>query len=318
MADGKWIPDLMPDTPVADAARRALSVRLEVVRDNLPPALEQADKDPEYVHQLRVGTRRAAAALEIFAPCLPDKAYRAARRQLRRIRRAAGAARDGDVFLLGLGSPEAQRERWQPAWDFLIGHTIAERAAAQEQLRAASPNHPFDFERLLAETIAAIHKPHMDSPIRTLLDLALPLLNGLLKQLHEAAAGDLNDYEHLHRVRIIGKRLRYAMEIFANCFAPAFKDTLYVAVEEMQEILGRANDSHVAVGRLQTLRDRLRLVRPADYRRHRQGIDGLIRRHRERVPQERDRFLEWWKKWQESGSEADFAALVQVQPSVAS
>jgi len=318
MADGKWIPDLMPETPVADAARRALSVRLEVVRDNLPLALEHADEDPEHVHQLRVGTRRAAAALDIFSPCLPDKAYRAARRQLRRIRRAAGAARDCDVFLVGLGSPDAQRDRWQPAWDFLIGHALAARAAAQEQLRAASPNHPFDFERLLAETIAAIHKPHADLSIRTLLDLALPLLNGLLRELHAAASGDLDDYEHLHRVRIVGKRLRYAMEIFATCFAPAFKDELYVAVEEMQEILGRANDSHVAVGRLQALRDRLRAVRGSDYRRYRLGLDGLIRRHQERVPQERERFQKWWQEWQESGSEAAFAALVQVQPSVAS
>jgi len=318
MADGKWIPDLMPRTPVTDAARRALSVRLEVVRDHLPLALEQADKDSEHVHQLRVGTRRATAALEIFSPCLPDKAYRVARKQLRSIRRAAGAARDWDVFLQSLGTAEQQRDRWQPAWDFLIGHALACREQAQANLRAASPNHPFTFERLLAETIAAIHKPHTEPPIHTLIDLAFPLLNGLPKQLHDAASGDLDDYEHLHRVRIIGKRLRYAMEVFASCFAPAFKETLYVAVEEMQEILGRANDSHVAVGRLTALRDRLRLVRPADYRRYRLGLDGLIRRHRERVPQERDRFLDWWKGWQESGSEAAFAALLQAQPSVAS
>jgi CHAD domain-containing protein len=318
MADGKWIPDLTPRTPVTDAACRALSVRLEVVRDHLPLALEKADEDPEYVHQLRVGTRRATAALDIFSPCLPDKAYRAARRQLRRIRRAAGAARDWDVFLLSLGTAEHQRERWQPAWDFLIGHALASREQAQIDLRAASPNHPFTFERLMAETIAVLHKPHCDPPINTLLDLAFPLLSSLLKQLHEAATGDLDDYEHLHQVRIIGKRLRYAMEVFASCFAPSFKDTLYVAVEEMQEILGHANDSHVAVGRLSALRDRLRLIRPTDFRRYRVGLDGLIRRHRERVPQERDRFLDWWKDWQASGSEDTFAALLQAQPSVAS
>jgi len=46
MADGKWINDLTEATPVADAARRVLAVRLEVVRDALPlarKALKDAD-----------------------------------------------------------------------------------------------------------------------------------------------------------------------------------------------------------------------------------------------------------------------------------
>ena len=36
------------------------------------------------------------------------------------------------------------------------------------------------------------------------------------------------------------------MEVFADCFAPAFRAELYPAVEEIQEILGNANDSYVA------------------------------------------------------------------------
>ena len=138
MADGKWISDLHPDTPVADAARHVLTVRLEVVRDCLPPALDRPDEDPEHVHQLRVATRRAGAALRIFAPCLPEKAFKAARKALRRLRRAAGAARDWDVFLESLaqlGWPAADKRR--AALDFLTGYAMAQRAAAQDTLRAA-------------------------------------------------------------------------------------------------------------------------------------------------------------------------------------
>src|ERR1051326_4559808 len=102
MAEGKWISELGPATPLTDAARRVLAMRLEVVRDHLGLALKEADKDPEHVHQLRVATRRAGAAVEIFALCLPDKVYTTTRKQLRRLRRAAGAARDWDVFLLTL------------------------------------------------------------------------------------------------------------------------------------------------------------------------------------------------------------------------
>src|SRR5436853_7724825 len=106
MAEGKWISDLTAEIPLVDAARRVLALRLEVVRDYLQHALAQADKDPEYVHQLRVGTRRAGAALRIFALCLPPKVYKKAGKQLRRIRRAAGEARDWDVFLMELRERE--------------------------------------------------------------------------------------------------------------------------------------------------------------------------------------------------------------------
>jgi len=161
IADGKWISDLDAATPLADAARHVLTVRLEVVRDHLPLALDEADKDPEHVHQLRVGTRRAGAALEIFACCLPEKAYKAARKKLRKVRRAAGEARDWDVFLLALTQPERSPTPKQRAGlDFLIGYAFAQRDVAQAYLQDVAEDYPFSFDRFLAETVAAVHNPH--------------------------------------------------------------------------------------------------------------------------------------------------------------
>jgi CHAD domain-containing protein len=310
MAAGKWIDGLTAATPLADAARHALTVRLEVVRDYLPLALHHADDDPEHVHQLRVGTRRARAALDIFAVCLPSKAQRAARRHLRGVRRAAGEARDWDVFLITLSAwGQRQKEPHRAGLDFLTGYGEGRRAAAQGELEAAVAGYPFDFDRLLADTVAAVRKPD-DPSLRTLGDLARPLLAGLLKELDEAAGRDLDDYEHLHRVRILGKRLRYAMEVFAGCYAPPFREQLYPAVEEMQEVLGRANDSHVASERLEALRARLRRARPDDWKRYRLGVEGLLRYHRRQVPLERRRFLAWWQRWQAHGAEAALTSLL--------
>ena len=231
LAGGKRIHDLKAMTAVADAARHALTVRLEVVRDCLPLALHEADRDSEHVHQLRVGTRRARAALDIFACCLPAKVHRRARKQLRRIRRLAGEARDWDVFLANLTEwGLQQKSRLRPGADCLIGYAVAQRAAAQVRLEEAGQDYPFAFDRFLAETVAAVHRP--DGPqLVTLLDLARPLLTDLLEKLEKAASRDLDDYEHLHQVRILGKRLRYAMEVFADCFAPAFREKLYPTVE---------------------------------------------------------------------------------------
>src|SRR6516165_2489416 len=206
MAGGKWISGLTADTPLADAARRVLTVRLELVRDALPPALHEAEQDPEHVHQLRVATRRARAALDIFADCLPPKAYKRVRRELRDLRRAAGEARDWDVFLLALA--ERQRKppaRQRPGLDFLTGYALSRRLAAQDHLLAAGEKQPFASDRLLAETVAAVHRPHVNGTARVLMDLARPTLGALLGELEEAAGRDLHDYAHLHQVRIMGK-----------------------------------------------------------------------------------------------------------------
>jgi CHAD domain-containing protein len=314
MSGGKWISGLTADTPPVGAARRVLTARLELVRDSLPPAVHEADEDPEHVHQLRVATRRARAALDIFAGCLPSKVYKRARRRLRGLRRAAGEARDWDVFLLTLSERQGQATaRPRPGLDFLAGYALSQRLAAQEHLVEAGDGQPFAFDRLLADTVAAVHKPHDNGHGRGLIDLARPVLGDLLKGLDDAAGRDLTDYAQLHQVRIAGKRLRYAMEVFADCFEPAFKDELYPAVEHMQEILGNANDSHVAGERLAELRDWARSLPPDQAKRVLPGIESLLRYHQERLPKERERFEKWWARWRETGGEAAFEALLKKQ-----
>jgi len=313
MADGKWISDLTATTPLADAARRVLTARLSAIHHYLPLAMRQSSDDPEHVHQLRVSTRRAGAALEIFAQCLPEKDYQRARKTLKRIRRAAGAARDWDVFLGELSAIDKASGR-QPVRDLIVGFAVSRRLAAQGPLEIASPNFPFDYERFQAETIAAVRKPKDEPELRTLLDLAQPMLTRLLGELHAAASGNLNDYDHLHQVRIIGKRVRYAMEVFVDCFAAAFKAELYPAVEKMQSILGDANDSHVAAGHLTELLHGIRVQRPDDWRRWKPGLEGMIRDHDQRVQLKQAEFIRWWQDWQQSGGESAFAALLKPAP----
>jgi CHAD domain-containing protein len=313
MADGKWIDDVTADTPLDDAARRVLTVRLDVVRHYLPLALHEADKDPENVHQLRVSTRRARAALDIFSVCLPAKCAKTAKKHLRKIRRAAGDARDWDVFLDSLlqGEPKPA-PRHRAGRDLLVGHALAQRAVAQEQLEAiAREEYPFIFDRVVAETVAAV-QPAGDSNLQTLLDLAQPLLFGLVHEFTQAAAGPLDDYAHLHQVRIIGKRLRYAMEVFAECFVPSFRESVYPAVEEMQEVLGVANDSHVAVGRLGGILEGIDRLPDREKKRLAAGVTALRKYHAERLERQVGLFNDWWSRWQDSGGEAAFASLLRV------
>ena len=94
----KRLSDLNEMTPVEDAARRVLALRLEAVRDRIADAMSHGEDRRQHVHALRVASRRAAAAVEVFEHCLPKKVFKEVRQQLRLIRRAVGMARDWDVL----------------------------------------------------------------------------------------------------------------------------------------------------------------------------------------------------------------------------
>jgi len=303
MNDGKWIHGLTAETPLADAAQRVLHGRFEVVRHHLPLVLLEASKDVENVHQLRVATRRARAALDIFDTCLAASAYKSAKKQLRRIRRAAGQARDWDVFLAALTARPPGSPRQLAGRDLLLGYALDQRRLAQVELQALDDDYPERFHELETEVLEAIEAPAR----QTLLELAQPLLAKLIQELDQALAGDLEDYAHLHQVRIIGKRLRYAMEVFADCFPPAFRDELYPVVEEMQEILGLANDSHVASARLEEMGAMTRALPPRVVKRVYPGVAGLRLFHEQRLVKQRHKFLGWRRDWLRDGRSA-FAA----------
>lgn len=289
MSDGKWIPDLTPEMPVADAARTVLAARFGVVRHYLPLAAEKPFEDVEYVHQLRVGTRRAGAALRVFADCLPKKPLRGTKKALRAIRRAAGGARDWDVFLEGLAAGG------KPALDFLRGFALGERTTAQDVLAEAYREHGTEFAERSTELTDETREPSEDAG--TFADLAHAQLDDLLKTFDEAATANPTEPAALHQLRILGKRVRYAMELFAACFAPPLKDDLYPAVEDVQEILGGVQDAAVGVERLTTLRNRTKLVMPSEFKRVQAGLASLVKGQRAKIPAGKKAFAAWRTKW---------------------
>jgi CHAD domain-containing protein len=311
MADDKWISGLSGNMPVAAAAWRVLTVRLGVVLDRLPPAVEHADEDVEHVHQLRVGTRRAGAAVRIFADCLPVKLHKRMRRTLRAIRRAAGAARDWDVFLEALAERSARAKAPErPGIDFLLGFGHGQRVCAQGYLCAATDGAAEQLQKLVADCAEAAENANRDVTLRS---LAVPRLTELVHELEEAAHGDLSRYEALHQVRILGKQLRYAMELFESCFAPAFRDEMHPEICTMQDILGRANDSHVASQRLEELQARLARTQPDAVEHYRPAIARLQSYHRRRLSEQRRHFVKWWKTWESSGHAAALVGLVRAE-----
>jgi CHAD domain-containing protein len=300
LAEGKWVADLRPDLAVSEAARIALSARLEVVRQYLPVAAASAAEDIEHIHHLRVSTRRASAALNQFAISLPQKRLRSAKKLLRSIRRAAGQARDWDVFHTMLVALDLAHEREvAPARHLLFGYTAARRMDAQELIASKAPKWSTRLERRIDDVLAHLRAPSDGEP-SVLADLALTRLQELMLALHTATDPVPSDNEGLHRARIAGKRLRYAMELYVDCFRAPFREELYPLIEEMQEILGQLNDNHVASRHLLAVREHLRAFHPAEWPEFEPSAEGLFQSCRQRLLDAQARFEAWLPRWRQA------------------
>jgi CHAD domain-containing protein len=213
--------DVRPETSLAGARRAALREGLEHMLANFPGAA--ADRDPEYLHQLRVGMRRLRAALRVFEETLRMVDVRALRRMLRELGRAAGPARDWDVHARRLPSrlrPAAERRR-RSAY-----------AALRRVLRA----------------------PQLWPPPRGIVsaEVALPLFARVALEKAEREVrkrGDRLDWTRAgkrHELRIRLRRLRYAAEFLRGAFPESDAEPLIASLKRLQELLGALNDLEVA------------------------------------------------------------------------
>jgi CHAD domain-containing protein len=100
VAKAKPIPDLTAEQPYAEAAARIVSVRGAELAEQAQGVLDTGDI--ERVHDMRVATRRLRAALEIFEPCFPAKAYEGTLTEVKRLADALGERRDRDVAIATL------------------------------------------------------------------------------------------------------------------------------------------------------------------------------------------------------------------------
>ena len=281
----KWIPGIDPEEPVTSAAGRTLEARLAQVSHYAPLAATRSAESTEHVHQLRVATRRAAAALRVFADSLPRRRRRWIQRRLKKMRRAAGDARDYDVQLKRIN---ADKTRNVPTRRLLRKYLQSCRRRAQASVIDAQE----DFKRRRFEAKAAklLKKVRWrgrdDEP--SFAEAARDTLASLADRFFLAAAGDLHQVSQLHWLRIQGKRLRYAMEIFAAAFPPSFRRDLYAEIEKLQERLGRLNDHATAAERYRTWLD------SGDHELNEELLEELIQAEERKLDRAVKRFHRWW------------------------
>ncbi|HVN32810.1 MAG TPA: CHAD domain-containing protein, partial [Thermoanaerobaculaceae bacterium] len=205
------------------------------------------DLDLEYVHDLRVAARRARGLLRLARLAgvnLEDELAE----ELAWLAHACGPLRDLDVFLTWVAAELASAGAAPEIRDAILLVLSERRRVAFEAARVAvtSPR--------LGALLALMRRqpPSVPAgspgalPVGT---VAATLVGGEVRRLarwrrHDAAT--LTDGE-VHRIRIAGKRARYALEFFAPVLAPDVRRVVRTLVR-VQDTLGAHQDASFAVG----------------------------------------------------------------------
>ena len=238
---GKWVKARSGERTI-DVAVRTLRGRLKAVLHYLPLAAKKAEEDTEYVHKLRVWTRRASAALQLYVDLLPRRRLQWLKKQLKRIRRAAGEARDCDVLIERLSSGQTRRggKQWLAAVQ--DDRAKVQRAVVAVYKRMAADDR---FERRIGKFLKRIksrRKKKLAGESKDFAVWAHKQLRRVADEFFAAIPNDRTDEAALHRFRICGKRLRYAIELLAGALSAAMREQLYPQIEDLQAQLGQIND----------------------------------------------------------------------------
>ncbi len=278
---GKWIEIDSPEISSAEVAANALRLRVQHVQQMLPLAAHAYCLDVEHVHRLRVGSRRADATLQAFRPLLGG-AFKSLRKQIRRIRRAAGPARDIDVLLARLKKNQKKND---PDLEYLIARLECRRTEVQKMLlevdtKAQQEKLSRDLERCLDFLAGRKEKPIQEFAKKALRKASRPL--------RRLASINQPSLDQLHVLRIAGKRLRYSIEIFHGACSPSLKNELYPLVEKLQSRLGRINDRATAQSLYQNWLANMLTDNRATY------FARCIVQEHEAAQHLRKEFLRWW------------------------
>jgi CHAD domain-containing protein len=282
----KWIDSIPAGGRVSDAARVSLEARLATVAYWLPLAARQIDDDVEKVHQLRVATRRAIAALTLYRDGLPRGEARWLSKRLKKIRRAAGVARDLDVLA------EWMRKELHGRAGGLLARVADERATAQPKIMAVADRSEQEnrFRRKMYSLLAGVRprgkrQKTQDVSFHNWAESQL----GLATENFFAALPNQNtDLSALHQFRICGKQLRYTLELLASAFGPILRDQHYPVVQKLQEQLGRINDCVAADAQLRRWRRKFDLPDEQGF------VDKLIERQRGQLDDAIVEYRGWW------------------------
>jgi inorganic triphosphatase YgiF len=242
---------------------------LDQLRGN--EACTRRGEDPEGIHQMRVAVRRFRSLAAAARPLFDESVHALLSDELRWLQQQLGPARDWDVFVAETLAPMAERLPDELALEVLRREAVGLRDAAR-RVAVAALDDPRYTTLLLhvglwleAGSWARAGADGAPSPAS---QPVAPFAAAILQKHHRRMRkqggrhAELSEPE-LHRLRIIGKKLRYNAEFFRDLFPKRGRRPYLEQLTMIQETLGSLNDAAVGRGLIRQLEERLAERAPA-------------------------------------------------------
>jgi CHAD domain-containing protein len=206
-------------------------------------------RDPEYLHRMRVATRRARAVLKAAHGTFEPGRAEVLVSELAWLGGVLGAVRDLDVVTARLmEESEALDRREREAIKPLFSQLAAERRKARGALRSALNGKR--YEKLVADLGEAVDSMRGQNGNVDLRDRAEKQFRRLERSMRALGREPTDD--EIHEVRKLGKRARYAVELAAT--SPTKAEARFVKrAKAFQDVTGEHQDAVVAEKRLRSL-----------------------------------------------------------------
>ncbi len=211
--------------------------------------------DPEGVHSMRVASRRLRSALLDFMPYLRKRGLTASLKQMKSIADALGEVRDQDVAIMALEKTATQAPaELSAALKQFIDTRKELRDQARKELKSILGKD--QLKQLESEFSAAVvdaTASHEQKTQRTqsathitFLRMARAVIMDRLRELEKLSNSLYRplEIESLHEMRIAAKRLRYALELFQQCWGRSIASYAKRAAQ-IQSALGDVHDCDV-------------------------------------------------------------------------
>ncbi len=231
--------------PFAEAAYEIFRKHFRRLQLNEPGT--RLAEDIEALHDMRVSSRRLRASFRLLAGAFPPGRLELPAALMRETGQVLGHARDLDVFIEAL--PELRQEMparmvadLNPFEELIIGYRSGEQRRILRWMQAPRRLRAFeDFQAFLEEG------PSETSPLGIMTGHIAPgLILSAARRVYRRGSRIKRSSppERLHRLRIAMKKMRYAMEDFADLYGEDLNDYV-LGCKKLQDVLGAVNDAEV-------------------------------------------------------------------------
>jgi CHAD domain-containing protein len=246
----------------ADAtAKEILLGLLDTLEVNVEGA--KANLDSEFLHDLRVATRRTRSALTQIKGVFPTELVEDYKTRFAWVQQITGPVRDLDVYLLDFDGYQASlpvplQPKLEPLRDFLVGHYDEVHKAMAHALGSRKFRSLLETWRSFLQAPIPEHPtaPNAMRPSKEVADERIWRMYRRVRKEGRAIAPDSPE-EELHELRKSCKKLRYLIEFFSSLYPRAQIGALVKMLKVLLDNLGRFQDLAVQAGHLREIAEQM-------------------------------------------------------------